>query len=102
MGTWCSDSREQVPKLLKIHEVLGQQSPFSQITLLGVDRGKKVVPQALFPFGPVERVPTMVVTFGGAAGGWVVETPLSPTLEEDLVRILAPLEGWELPDEGHH
>lgn len=102
MGTWCSDSREQVPRLLKIHEVLGQQSPFSQITLLGVDRGKKVVPQALFPFGPVERVPTMVVTFGGAEVGRVVETPLSPTLEEDLVRILAPLEGWELPEEGHH
>nr|BAL56790.1 peptidyl-prolyl cis-trans isomerase, cyclophilin-type domain protein [uncultured prokaryote] len=98
MGTWCSDSREQVPRLLKIHEVLGQQSPFSQITLLGVDRGKKVVPHTLFPFGLVERVPTIVVTFGGAEVGRVVETPLAPTLEEDLVRILAPLEGWELPE----
>lgn len=100
MGTWCSDSREQVPRLLKIHEVLGKKSPFSQITLLGIDRSKKVVPAAAFPFGLVERVPTIVVTFGGAEVGRVVETPLSPTLEEDLVRILAPLEGWELPEEG--
>lgn len=100
MGTWCSDSREQVPRLLKIHEELGKESPFSQITLLGVDRSKKVVPVAAFPFGAVERVPTMVVTFGGAEVGRVVETPLAPTLEEDLVRILAPLEGWDLPEEG--
>lgn len=99
MGTWCSDSREQVPRLLKIHEALGKESPFSQITLLGVDRSKKVVPVGAFPFGPVERVPTIVVTFGGAEVGRVVETPLAPTLEEDLVRILAPLEGWELPEE---
>lgn len=99
MGTWCSDSREQVPRLLKIHEVLGKKSPFSQITLLGVDRSKKVVPAAAFPFGLVERVPTIVVTFGGAEVGRVVETPLAPTLEEDLVRILAPLEGWQLPEE---
>lgn len=100
MGTWCSDSREQIPRLLKIHEVLGKGSPFSQITLLGVDRGKKVVPAAAFPFGAVERVPIIVVTFGGAEVGRVVETPLAPTLEEDLVRILAPVEGWELPEEG--
>lgn len=99
MGTWCSDSREQVPRLLKIHEVLGSASPFSAIKLLGIDRSKKVAPAAAFPYGPVERVPTIVVTFGGAEVGRVVETPLAPTLEEDLVRILAPLEGWDLPEE---
>lgn len=101
LGTWCSDSREQIPRLLKIHEVLGAASPFSSIRLLGVDRSKKVVPAAAFPYGAVERVPTIVVTFGGAEVGRVVETPLTPTLEEDLVRILAPLEGWDLPDPSH-
>ncbi len=102
MGTWCSDSREQVPRLLKIHEVLGEDSPFGEITLLGVDRGKKVTPAEAFPYGPVERVPTLVVTLGGAEVGRVVETPLSGSLEEDLARILAPLEGWELPEDEPH
>jgi len=100
MGTWCSDSREQVPRLLKILELLGPANPFPELVLLGVDRGKKVVPAARFPYGPVERVPTIVVTFGGSELGRIVETPLSGSLEEDLVRILAPLEGWDVPEEG--
>jgi len=100
MGTWCSDSREQVPRLLKILELLGPANPFPELVLLGVDRGKKVVPAARFPYGPVERVPTIVVTFGGSEVGRFVETPLSGSLEEDLVRILAPLEGWDVPEEG--
>jgi len=100
MGTWCSDSREQVPRLLKILQLLGPANPFTELTLLGVDRGKKVLPARNFPYGPVERVPTIVVTFGGSEVGRIVETPLAGTLEEDLVRILAPLEGWEVPEEA--
>ncbi len=100
MGTWCSDSREQVPRLLKVLDLLGRASPFRQVTLLGIDRSKKVVPAASFPYGAVEKVPTIVVTFSGAEVGRIVETPLSSSIEEDLVRILAPLEGWSLPQEG--
>lgn len=100
MGTWCSDSREQVPRLLKVLDLLGKANPFRQVTLLGIDRSKKVVPAASFPYGPVERVPTIVVTFSGAEVGRIVETPLASSIEEDLVRILAPFEGWSLPQEG--
>lgn len=100
MGTWCSDSREQVPRLLKILDALGSVKPFGEVKLLGVDRGKQVVPREAFPYGPVERVPTIVVTLEGSEVGRIVESPLSPSLEEDLVRILSPLEGWEIPEGG--
>ncbi len=42
-------------------------------------------------------MPTIVVTAGGAEVGRIVETPKSGRIEEDLVRILAPIEGWEVP-----
>jgi thiol-disulfide isomerase/thioredoxin len=100
MGTWCSDSREQIPHLWKILDELGTASPFAEVKLLGVDRSKKVVPSASFPYGPVEKVPTIVVTLGGSEVGRIVETPLAGSLEEDLVRILAPFEGWNLPEEN--
>ncbi len=98
MGTWCSDSREQIPRLQAVLRALGSASPFDPPRLLGIDRSKSVDAKA-FPYGPVELVPTIVVAAGGSEVGRIVETPKSPSLEEDLARILAPVEGWQLPDE---
>lgn len=96
MGTWCSDSREQIPHLQAILDALGEASPFAPPLLLGSDRAKAYPPDR-FPYGAVERVPTIVVTFEGQEIGRIVETPSSGSLEEDLATILAPLEGWEAP-----
>jgi len=98
MGTWCGDSRDQVPRMQAILAALGARSPFEPPRLLGIDRSKSADAKA-FPFGKVELVPTIVVTAGGAEIGRIVETPKSGSVEEDLVRILAPVEGWQLPDE---
>jgi cyclophilin family peptidyl-prolyl cis-trans isomerase/HEAT repeat protein len=96
MGTWCDDSREQVPRLQAILRALGERSPFETPRLIGIDRSKTIEFER-YPYGSVERVPTMVVTSGGQEIGRIVETPASGCLEEDLVRMLAPIEGWELP-----
>ncbi|MEW6337604.1 MAG: HEAT repeat domain-containing protein [Acidobacteriota bacterium] len=96
MGTWCPDSREQLPRLEAVLAALGDASPFAAPLLLGADRSKEV-DAALYPFGPVERVPTIVVGAGGAEVGRIVEAPASGSIEEDLARMLAPLEGWEVP-----
>jgi cyclophilin family peptidyl-prolyl cis-trans isomerase/HEAT repeat protein len=96
MGTWCPDSREQLPRLEAVLAALGEASPFAPPLMLGADRTKEVDP-ASFPFGPVERVPTIVVSAGGTEVGRIVETPASGSIEEDLVRMLAPLEGWDVP-----
>jgi cyclophilin family peptidyl-prolyl cis-trans isomerase/HEAT repeat protein len=93
MGTWCGDSREQIPRLQAILAALGARSPFKEMRLIGIDRSKQA--PASWRFGAVEKVPTIAVSFGGAAIGSIVETPASGTLEQDLVNILGSLEGWE-------
>ncbi|MGV8039887.1 MAG: peptidylprolyl isomerase [Thermoanaerobaculaceae bacterium] len=98
MGTWCGDSREQVPRLQAILAALGERSPFAAPRLVGVDRSKWI-DRELYPFGQVELVPTIVVTVGGSEIGRIVETPASGKIEKDLARILAPVEGWELPED---
>jgi cyclophilin family peptidyl-prolyl cis-trans isomerase len=99
MGTWCSDSREQVPRLQKVLEALGARAPFAPPRLIGVDRSKEIDP-ASWPYGALRAVPTITVTAGGSPVGQIVETPASGSIEEDLVRILAPLEGWQLGGQG--
>ncbi|HVN32568.1 MAG TPA: HEAT repeat domain-containing protein [Thermoanaerobaculaceae bacterium] len=97
MGTWCGDSREQIPRLQAVLRALGQHSPFEEPRYVGTDRSKSIDAR-LYPFGVLELVPTIVVTVGGSEVGRIVETPKSGSIEEDLVRILAPVEGWELPN----
>lgn len=98
LGTWCGDSREQIPRLQAILAALGERSPFAAVRLLGVDRSKWI-DREMYPFGAVELVPTIVVTTGGSEIGRIVETPASGRIEKDLVSILAPVEGWELPED---
>ena len=97
MGTWCSDSREQIPRLQAVLARLGKASPFEAPRLIGIDRSKQA-PEALYPFGDVDLVPTIVVSMEGSEVGRIVETPTSGSIEGDLVRILAPLEGWPVDE----
>lgn len=100
MGTWCGDSREQIPRLQAVLARLGPRSPFEVPRLVGVDRSKWI-DRDQYPFGAVELVPTIVVTAGGSEIGRIVETPASGRIEKDLARILAPVEGWEIPEAEH-
>ena len=97
MGTWCSDSREQIPRLQAVLARLGETSPFEAPRFVGVDRSKQAT-EALYPFGDVDLVPTIVVSMEGSEVGRIVETPTSGSIEGDLVRILAPLEGWPVDE----
>jgi len=67
---------------------------------VGTDR-TKLAPVSQFPFGDVELSPTIVVSIEGHEVGRIVETPTSGSIEGDLVRILAPIEGWPLEDPQH-
>ncbi len=79
-GSWCSDSRREVPRFLKI---LDRASPASlKVRFYGLDRTKKE-PARLVRRGAIERVPTFILRVDGREVGRIVETPQT-TLEHDL------------------
>ncbi len=84
MGTWCSDSRREVPQFLKILDL----SEFEQIKLkiINVDRKKKS-PTHEEKNKHIEFVPTFILNRDGIEIGRIVEFPII-TLESDLLNIL--------------
>lgn len=87
LGSWCSDSREQVPRFLRIIDELGLSDDI--IRMIAVDRTKnlgelKEKPEVELN---IERVPTFIFIDEGIEIGRIVETPIE-TLERDMLKIL--------------
>ena len=85
LGTWCPDSRRNVPHFLKVADEAGV-SPDS-IRLYCVDRSKKS-DDGLTATYNIQRVPTFIFFKGGKEIGRIVESP-ELTIEQDMVRIFA-------------
>jgi thiol-disulfide isomerase/thioredoxin len=84
MGTWCSDSRCEVPRFLKILDSAGFDQKYLQI--INVDR-KKRSPAHEEKNKNIEFVPTFIINDNGNEIGRIVEFPII-TLESDLLSIL--------------
>ena len=84
MGTWCSDSRREVPRFYKILDSLN--FPSAKVKLIMVDRKKEAAGIDISPFN-IELVPTMIFYNDGLEDGRIIETP-KETLEKDLEEIL--------------
>jgi len=84
LGTWCSDSREQVPRFMKLFDLPEQST--SDITLVCVDRDKKAGDVPLDGMD-ILKVPTIIAYFNGRELGRIIETPQT-TLEKDFLDIL--------------
>ena len=84
-GSWCDDSLEQVPKLMKILDRL--HVPESSVHWIAVNRSKQD-PDGLTAGMNVERVPTFLFFRSGREIGRIVEAP-KLSLEKDLAGILA-------------
>lgn len=84
IGTWCGDSKRQVPPMLKTLDAA--QVSNDQVTIFGVDRSKKSADGFTEKYR-ILRVPTLIVMHGEQELGRIVETPRE-TVEKDLVRIL--------------
>ncbi|MTI41152.1 thioredoxin family protein [Fulvivirga lutimaris] len=86
-GTWCGDSRREVPKFLRILD----DAKFKKHTIIGVSNTFEDYKQS--PFGEeagmnIHRVPTFVFYKGDKETGRIVESPIK-SLEEDIIAVLA-------------
>jgi tetratricopeptide (TPR) repeat protein len=87
-GTWCGDSRREVPRLYKLLDRCGVST--KQVTLVAVNNEDSVYKQS--PGGEeiglnIHRVPTLLVYDQQMEIGRIVETPIV-SWEDDLKRIL--------------
>lgn len=84
MGTWCGDSRLQVPHFYKVLDESGVVE--KDITLIFVDQTKKAA-DGLTDNLDIDRVPTFIITSNEKEIGRITEWPMV-TLENDMVELI--------------
>ncbi len=84
MGTWCPDSRREVPRFMHILNIW--KFPSDKVTFIGVDNAK-LSPVAEYPDLDIQRVPTFIFYYNNFEIGRIVENPVT-SLEQDIMNIL--------------
>ncbi len=84
LGTWCPDSRREVPRFMKITDLWG--FPKDKIRFIGTDINK-AAPLDDFPQLGIERVPTFIFFKNNVEIGRIIEVPVT-SLEQDTRNIL--------------
>jgi hypothetical protein len=85
LGTWCPDSRREVPRFMKIIDLL--QFPAERVVFVGVDN-TKMAPVGGYDTLGIERVPTFIFMKNKVETGRIIENPVT-SLEQDMLNILA-------------
>jgi len=88
MGTWCGDSRQEVPKLYKVLETC--DFPMNQLTVVAVSRQRSMYKQSPDHEEKglnIHRVPTIIFYKNGKEVNRIVEHPIN-TFEEDIQNII--------------
>ena len=88
MGTWCGDSRRELPRVLKMLDCCN--FPMKNLTMVMVsnkDSLYKKSPQHEEAGKNIVRVPTIIVEQKGIEVGRIIEFPKT-SLEKDLLSIL--------------
>jgi hypothetical protein len=84
MGTWCPDSRREVPRFMRILDIW--DFPPAKVTFIGVDNAK-LSPVGEYDTLEIQRVPTFIVYKNNNEAGRIIENPVT-SLEQDMVNIL--------------
>ncbi|HKI77409.1 MAG TPA: hypothetical protein VKA26_02590 [Ignavibacteriaceae bacterium] len=84
MGTWCSDSRSEVPKFYKILDYLNY--PTDSVKLIMVGRNKKGKNGEVKDLD-IQRVPTFIFYDHNKEIGRIIEYP-EESLDRDMMKIL--------------
>ncbi len=83
-GTWCSDTRRELPRLMKILDTVG--FPEENVKYCGVNRAKRSGDDFAKKHD-VRRVATFIIYKDGEELGRIIESP-TKSLESDLLHIL--------------
>lgn len=84
MGTWCDDSKQQVPRFYKILNAI--DFDLSKVRLITVDRSK-TTPEKFEDGLNITNVPTFIFYKNGKELHRIVETPVE-SLEKDMFKIV--------------
>jgi thiol-disulfide isomerase/thioredoxin len=84
MGSWCSDSRREVPRFYKLLDEL--KFNYDNFMLISTDR-KKESPDGDVSDLDIKFVPTFIVMRNEKEIGRIIESPKT-TLEKDLLEII--------------
>ena len=87
-GTWCGDSKRELPRFMRLMDALGM--PKANISLIGVDRNGdryKKSPGGEEVGKNIHRVPTFIFYKDGKEFNRIVESPRM-TLEHDVIAIV--------------
>jgi hypothetical protein len=84
MGTWCPDSRREVPRFMRILDIW--KFPSSMVTFIGVDNAK-IAPVGQYEKLDIQRVPTFIIYKNNIEAGRIIENPKA-SLEQDMADIL--------------
>jgi thiol-disulfide isomerase/thioredoxin len=84
MGTWCPDSRREVPKFMRLLDIW--KFPLSQVVFIGVDNAKLSAVEEYSSLN-IQRVPTFIIYKNNIEAGRIIENPVT-SLEQDMVNIL--------------
>ena len=85
-GTWCGDSKDLVPRLLKT--VRRAENIRVKVELVALDN-QFLRPQGVIADHRIINVPTVIVESGGRELGRITETAALATMEDDVAAILA-------------
>lgn len=88
MGTWCGDSRREVPRILKMLDCCNFPPDQLQIIMVSnLDGSYKQSPLHEEAGRNIVRVPTIIVEESNREKGRIVESPIV-SIEKDLLSIL--------------
>lgn len=85
IGTWCSDSRRELPRFFKIIDQLG--FPQENLTIIAVNEEKEIPGSNIPEKYDLQLVPTFIFYRNSSELGRIQETP-EETLEKDMLTIL--------------
>lgn len=85
MGTWCGDSKHEIPNFYKLFDALNFD--YKNLTMIAVGRDK-TTPDNLQEGLNIDRVPTFIFYKKGNEIGRFVEYPRE-TLEKDILKIVS-------------